>query len=281
LQEDLTEWDILVLEVDIPSREFGKFLELIWPARVKRRKIPSSLGKGVSYGCLHKKKDIREGIKNILDWETDKVLTVYGSGRFHHYTYGLCREIADKRSEAYDYIHFDYHSDNGHFRYNNEEIYAGSFVKSILKDSKAKNLRFIGGSEGLTKDDLIENEFEKTLLEYVRGAQEDAYLSIDLDVMDEGEVKTDFWQGKLKIEELLDSISVIQKEKNLISADILGYSSTDILGYPRKIDAKSLLLYAAAAAQIIGVNPTRFVRLHKEAKNGLGYEDVLDIIKTE
>ena len=102
--EESLDWKIFCLEVDEPSKEIGEFMKRIWPDKVSTIKLPGQ------WNVVEKEhlKDLLWQFRNI----DGKVLTVYGSGLFHHFTYGLLRNVADIRSDNYTYIHIDQHTDD-------------------------------------------------------------------------------------------------------------------------------------------------------------------------
>lgn len=290
-------WNILVLEVDKPSEEVGDMLELLYPGTVRRAKV--------EFVCKSSKQmlksDIRSAVKIASNGLDGPVLTAFGSGKYHHYDYGLCTEIADriakKRNGEYAYILFDCHDDavDAHSywfdeEYGRDRLDCASFVFSTARDSDIRSERNVIGVGGASMGEIFggmtENDIRDWRQEYglkatienllARIKVDDVYVSIDLDVMSSAEVRTDFDQGNLYLEELLDLVRAIQDEKNIISASVLGYSATK--------DAKSLITYAAAADVITESNRLdirEWACLHGYAKRGIiGYDDVLSMAES-
>jgi hypothetical protein len=85
--------------------------------------------------------------RNVYDsglWD-GQLLTVYGDGCFHHYTYALSRLAAEQRGlegpeQNWTYFHFDQHRDDwGDRQYNGTtpEMNCGNFVDSLCHDHGA------------------------------------------------------------------------------------------------------------------------------------------------
>jgi len=189
----------------------------------------------------------REGIIKAVDslgsdkeLRDKKILTIYGDGEFHQYTYGLCKKIADKRSKKYTYVHIDAHDDYG------SSMCCGAFVKAIEDETNCKNVRMIGPEysypskkvKSLFGGILNDSEFYRRAIndperikphleKLIKETEKEIYVSIDLDVLKEG--ITTSWEsscGDLSLYGLLETISLLKKEKNIIGADILGYSNS-------------------------------------------------------
>jgi hypothetical protein len=85
--------------------------------------------------------------RNVYDpglWD-GRLLTIYGDGNFHHYTYALTRMAAEQRGlegpdQNWTYFHFDQHRDDWGDRLPNgtsEGLDCGNFVDSICHDHGA------------------------------------------------------------------------------------------------------------------------------------------------
>jgi arginase family enzyme len=166
-----------------------------------------------------------------------------------------------------------------------------SFVFSTARDSGIKSERNVIGVGGASMGEIFggmsENDIRDWRREYgleatienllSRIKMDDVYVSIDLDVMSSAEVVTNFDQGDLCLEELLELLHEIMAEKNIISASVLGYSGTR--------DAKSLITYAAVVDVITEsdrLDIREWASLHGRAKRGIiGYDDVVDMVKSK
>src|SRR3989339_177768 len=93
---------IISLETDQPGKMIGDHFEKKSDLNIVRVNTPDKV--------LHDKKEINQLIEEKIGYIGEEKLVVYGSGRYHHYTYGLCK-LADRISNDYGYIHFDHHND--------------------------------------------------------------------------------------------------------------------------------------------------------------------------
>jgi len=235
-----SDWTILVLAIDRSSEMVGQYLQ-------KRYR-------GIIFADgLYSTNSFKEGmVKALSDIEIPnrhRVLGVWGSGMYHHFTYGLCRAMADRRSKSYAYMHFDHHGDCGN--YGSSWLFGcAAFVSSIIRGSNAQTARFVG-NKGFFEEKGVEGKFsearyvlEKDLrtmdienrVEYLlEGTPRDVYLSVDLDVMNRKEINTHYRghgenDGNLTSKELLTMLSLIGERKNVIGADVLGFNGDGDLG---------------------------------------------------
>lgn len=224
-------WKVVSLEIDYPAIAIGDYFEKYFDVPLLR-----TCRNTRTEWIRHSKKSIINLTKKSLQEITTRKLVVYGSGNFHHYTYGLCMH-ASRMCQDFGYIHFDHHND-----YNIEpereirgEIACGTFVKTILEDTNASAALFVGSRppkealiNGIPHPYIYEehlrthSRFNK-LERLLKQLPDDVYLSFDLDVMCKSAIITAWDQGNLKIHELMKAISIIKKNKNIIGADILGY----------------------------------------------------------
>lgn len=250
---DKEPWKIVILEHDAASRQIGKFFDKIWSDEITR--------KGIKEKRMYYKKKIVKRIEEVVGCLEGKVLTLYGYGGYHHYTYGLCNAIAHKRSKNYTYFHIDNHSD-ANLKFDNDTLGCDSFVTNILEEPGAKDILFLGneGYENYTsikQKVLISGNVKKILQRVLKEKpQQDVYLSFDLDILNKKDIMTPFPQGILELKHLLNILDIIQEEKNIISADILGHGGYTN-GYP-----KSLLVYAALAAKLTGKDTKNLEEAH-------------------
>ncbi len=270
----MSEWKLLVLEVDEPSKDLGDFFKRVWEKETVVKRIR---------GDLWNRDQIQKEVEAVVsDVRADRVLTVYGHGRYHHYTYGLCRAVADPRSRAYTYLHIDHHPDDHDFQ-GNIDLACGGFVNTILKKSNATQARCIGADincgksfkeadaiynlqytgpimterKGNRKEIDVRQNINASITRLLFDTPQDIYVSMDFDVMANEELKTDYSRGDLRLPELLECLDVLMKQRNLISADMLGYSSDELHG-------KSLAFYAIVAGRIIGKDTKRFQEQHNK-----------------
>ncbi len=217
----MTLWELVSLELDYPAREIGKYFEK--ELKIKRVKCRKEK-------IYDEKTTICRIVNRALGKSSKRKLVMYGSGFYHHFTYGLCRH-ADRVSEDYAYIHFDHHDDSRKLRHN--RIDCGAFVKDILEDTNASAVLYIGTNA--PKNLPVPNKLSIAEYHLRRGKRfqklewklknlpEEVYLSFDLDVMDKSIIGTVYDQGSLKTRELMKCISLIKRSKHIIGADVLGY----------------------------------------------------------
>jgi arginase family enzyme len=247
------DWRILILNHDKSSEELGNYIKSLWPDITDAVKIKNDLST---------REEIRKAIKGCINNHNGKLLTLYGTGKLHHYTYGLCTEVADKRSNEYSYFHFDAHNDSEDIPsevLNPRTLNYGNFVPRIMKDSKAKSVRYVGSvichilpfiSQTTKNVRCISNvENVDALKKILENLPNDLYMSTDLDVLaGHYAVDSDFQgAGRISVDTLIDCYEVLKKYKNIISADILGYSRSG----QNWRDSMTLEAYAKIAKVII------------------------------
>ena len=214
-------WELISLELDRPAEEIGKYFEKELGKKIRRYKKEER---------DNSKATICNIINEALGESLKRKLVVYGSGYYHHFTYGLCKHV-DKISKDYAYIHFDHHTDIGCS--NLATVSCGSFVQSILGDANASAALFIGNDApnerkdlrllGIREEQLRKKKGFRKLRKKLLKLPGEAYLSFDLDVMLKSLIATNFGQGTTTTEELMKCVSLIKETKHIIGADILGY----------------------------------------------------------
>lgn len=248
-------WKLVVLEHDKASERIREFFEQIWTDGIIPIKIATNTEetKENLMDKMHRSIGALELVG--VDISKEKILTLYGDGDSHHYTYGLCYFIAPKKSKNYMYVHTDRHTDAAAPLCG--LLDCGAFVENILQEPKAKDIMLLGTEKGtndwnrklLNQETLMSWNAKKELKKALREKrQKDVYTSFDLDVLKTIEILTSFDQGKLELEHVLNIIKTIKEEKNIISADILGYHK----GMLKSLEPVSLLTYATIAAEITG-----------------------------
>ena len=245
------DWRIVVLEHDEGSKELGGYVHRLWPDITEVCKIRADLST---------KEDIRQAIRSCIGDKKGRILTLYGSGKSHQLTYGLCTEVADKRSDEYGYVHFDAHNDFADSP--SKTIDYGNFVREIMKDSNATALRHIGCvtchispliSESVKNFRSVSrledpNDFKSLL----KNLPDDVYATTDIDVL-KGHLaiaESAWGEGPLSLNMYLECLDILKTYKNLISADVLGYSKGDCTWK----DSNTLDTYAKIARKIISYN---------------------------
>jgi hypothetical protein len=260
-----SDWKIYTLEWGDPGEtkstgeEIGDFLKKLWPDDVTRVWVPRH---------IKTKRDVIL-YTGAIDQGDKKMLAVYPEGGNHHYTYGLCKTIADKRCKKYHYIHFDYHTDDAgpnESRRNVEkkgldyELRDFLFVPHIVRDTHASSVEFVGNTW------IPYVKYKKT-----SKPEKKAYLSLELDFMHQDEFDSRYPMGTWRRTELLEKLDEILTDHTLISADCSGYFGHE--------DPKSLALITCACAKIVGKDTEIFESLHALAVRGkLSYSGLYEAL---
>ena len=241
-------WEIISLETDYSGEAIGSYFEEELGMKIRRVRFMKK------EEVVYTKTGIIDLASFALRDKLERKLVLYGSGAYHHYTYGLCNH-ADKISSNYAYIHFDHHHD--HYDKHGREsglLSCGAFVAELLEDTNASAAMLIGSMLGNQEPvnnkiylDMTEKHlrrrggfrrFERELSEI----PENVYLSFDLDVMDKKYLQSAYDQGTLKPKELFKLIDMIKKNKRIIGADVLGFAGMDDPYAPGKLLYKDIVL---------------------------------------
>ena len=214
------------------------------------------------------KRKIRRSIRQAFEAQDLRKtpLVVYGSGDYHHYTYGLCREVADKRSAGYSYIHIDQHTDFGsprEFRPKKSDLCCGDFVAQIVEDTNAKSSTHIGqdftwnlGSvaRGTKFTDymfsmhLKDNQmWFRKIRDMLSWTKPEVYVTIDLDVLTPPFIRTDYENGDLTLPQLLQTIRKIKQRRKIVGLDICGLTDEN------EIDERSIQTHVEIINCVRGV----------------------------
>ena len=262
------DWKILCLDFDEASHDIKDFLQTLWPDKITTYSFEP---------CAHNTRPeyAREIAKNAaakLADTTGKILTVYGSGSYHQFTYGLLTAIADERSKSYTYIHIDQHSDNGAI-YDPNIITCGNFVSFIPDSTHATAIKYIGCKSIFnpvpSQDRLhlasLEQNSQESLTKLFDETPDAAYITTDLDVLWEEQMATGYPGGMMNLSTLIETLLHIKKTKNIISADACGFHiNHHIRENPKTTLRKaSILVYAAIAGIFLGEDITEFTKEHK------------------
>lgn len=157
-------------------------------------------------------------------------ISFLGTGDFHH----LCLHFLNKLHAEPLLVLFDHHSDM--MEPLPGTISCGSWVRAALNNGRVKKCIVVGQS---AKDEAFSGSIadgkaiffpeniphEKKVLGVVKELMkhvEPVYISIDKDVLAPGEAYTNWDQGSLKLEELIDFLKVIKKAKSIVGVDICG-----------------------------------------------------------
>jgi arginase family enzyme len=163
------------------------------------------------------------------------------SGNYHH----MSRVFTEDIDEPYELVFFDNHTDMKPAMF--DMLSCGSWAKEVLeKDDKLVRMVMIGPPQKSVDelDEEIRNnskllifsgealaEVGKTLnlaaLDYnaatkVNGEKLPVYISVDKDVLSTHEVMTNWDQGEMSLETLLNMIREICTDRKVLGADICG-----------------------------------------------------------
>ncbi len=227
----------------------------------------------------------------------NRVLTVYGDGEFHHWTYALTRLALDRRGVGeWTYFHFDQHRDDwgtSDARGLKPDINCAGFVDQIAHDYSGTP--FMVGPTVCPKQDaagyticgknipIYHNYFTKKLqrskawsnnvqpasqtgleLPSARDLQTtptESYLSFDLDLLAHSEIVTNFDQNDdMTLRRVCQILDKVRPYKRVFSADILGFPDWN------KTHALSALTMVILARKIMGLGVGRLLKYHTYAK---------------
>jgi arginase family enzyme len=218
--------DVLTLRLDAPSR-------------VIQRSFFAQGSKGITPFAHHNINKVElvdlleEAIPERYKESKEPTIVLYGNGAYHHYTYGLCSVLADRRSDAYAYIHLDQHHDM--WNDTKEDLNCGRFTRSLLQDTHAQMVILCGirkvDDDCKGKDILYvphNINYPENFKSILRNVPDDVYVSIDLDVLTSKEMQTGWPDGLMPFETLEENIMQILGSKRVIGADILGWNKTKL-----------------------------------------------------
>lgn len=90
----------------------------------------------------------------IIETYDDLIITLNGSGDYHHHTYGFCRGIIDQKGIDYTVINFDQHADAARLK---KDVKCGAHLPPLLRDSEyAKKAIIIGALDMLTSSKRLD-----------------------------------------------------------------------------------------------------------------------------
>lgn len=239
MKKGLPAWKLYSLEMDEAGKKIGEHFKSQGYDLI--RVNPGKVIHDIEYfiPIVKKHVDARLTAKAISDCiNTDsRVLALYGHGGYHFFTYGLLKHAGGLVDDM-GYIHIDHHHDSWFIDY--KTLSCGAFVKQIyydthVCDSKGR-LLYLGNDGGASKDIWLQNALfggeltEGSNLEKRLESMKvhDVYVTIDLDVMRKGEVRTAFERGNLRLNELKSILKKIKQQKRIISADICGFTETNL-----------------------------------------------------
>lgn len=229
-------------------------------------------------------------------WKS-RVLTVFGNGDFHHWTYALTRLALDRRNMGeWTYFHFDQHRDDWgqpDSQGLKSELNCASFVDQIAHDYSGTPFmvgpivyprRDAGGYLICGKHiPLYHNWFTQELqrsrrwrtntrpssqtgLELpsakdLRTTPIQSYLSFDLDLLAHSEMVTNYDQNDdMTLRRVCQILDKVRPYKRVFSADIMGFPDWN------QTHALSALTVIILARKIMGLGTKRLLKYHTYAK---------------
>jgi hypothetical protein len=294
----MNDWRIVLLHTR-RSTLLRRAFEAAFPGRVVSLYVPA-LRNGGSKLYVEKEDLLDYFYRNVYDpgiWR-GRVLTIYGDGEFHHYTYALTRFALERRGIAdWTYFHFDNHRDDWGNRGGDgwtSELDCASFVDQIAHDYNATP--FMVGPDVYAKKDaagyhirkkhipIYSNFFTKewqrsrrwrnntelqgmqTGMELpatadLRATPAESYLSFDLDLLSPAEIVTNYDQNEgATVRRVCQILDKIRPHKRVFSADILGFPDWN------NHHALSCLTMIILARKIMGLGVERLLKYHTYAK---------------
>lgn len=229
----------------------------------------------------------------------DRVLTIYGTGWYHHFTYALTKLALERRGLDgfnWTYFHWDNHRDDWNWRNSNgillDWLNCANFVDSIVYDHQG--IPFFVGPDSYPRKDaegyriggteipIYHNFFTKDLQESqswpslrpnplqtglelpsVRDLREtpvETYLTFDLDLLARSEIVTHFPQNdSMTLRRVCQMLDHVRPFKRVFGADILGYA--DEFHHPL-----SALTVVILARKVMGLGIQQLLEYHTNVK---------------
>ncbi len=289
-------WQIVLLHTH-QTTLLQRTFEAAFPGRVVSMYLPE-LGRERKH-YVSKRTLVNYFRKHVFDsgiWR-NRVLTVYGDGNFHHWTYALTRLALDRRRMGeWTYFHFDQHRDDWG-SYDSQGLKplldCANFLDQIAHDYSGTP--FMVGPETNPRRDslgyticgknipLYHNYFTQKLqhsrtwtsnavpdaqtgLELpsaadLRATPTESYLSFDLDLLSHSEIVTNYDQNDdMTLRRVCQILDKVRPYKRIFSADILGFPDWNTH------HALSCLTMVILARKIMDLGVERLLKYHSWAK---------------
>lgn len=178
-------------------------------------------------------------LKGLMEPYSANGLHYIDGGNYHY----LSKLWVEKIDKAFDLVVFDHHPDMQPPLFG-PILSCGSWIKDTIESNhNLKNVYIIGVNDELiteemrqphfedmgnakvhfiTKQMLAKNMVEKNCIGGGDGRKNHIYISIDKDVLCENEYKTNWDQGNMSVEELLEMLELICNRRNVIGIDVCG-----------------------------------------------------------
>lgn len=272
-----TDWQVFAIEVDGGVEQIARSIEKFYGLKINRIKVDNADElKEIDKDELLKKLKGAGVPQNYS--ERRKCLFILGDGDYHHLTHALTRLSGKKNYALFDW---DSHTDD----YRDVKWSCGLGTKQVLacdqftdlltEDCGAASVTYLGFANGrfrefggvdepafkqsrwASQSDLKKRDVKDITKELAVAAEgEDAYITIDLDVLDPSEhvsVYFDYAVGSMKIDELVDSVRTVGGQKDYFACDVVGYHA----GATRLVRKKSVLAATVLAGEVMGLDSSR------------------------
>lgn len=281
--------------------QIADIIESSYGLKVKRIKVELSWPFDFDKDTFINKLE-RVGIpKNYSD--SGKTLFILPDGMFHHVTHPLTRLSGKK---GFGVAYWDAHTDDYNYEEREkdggwglkQEMNAGRFADLLTEDCGASSLAYVGvchepyskkSRSWATQNAIGKKGVKDATKELMANMREDkVYATVDLDVLtckkENVRVCRD-WEtdGSMKLNELVDSIRTVRREKEIFAADIVGYYASEYLDNGKRDEreilrtTKSCLTAAVVAGEIMGLDTSKPMELlqktDSEIKKYNSYEE--------
>ena len=193
--------------------------------------------------------DAQEEIRKRMQDYDYRGIHFLDSGNYHY----LSKFWLEKIEKPYSLIVFDHHTDMQESAFFGM-LSCGSWIKEVLEEHPyIKEVCVVGPPKAaieqckpnlafrvvfLTQEELEAGILEKWQ-EFLENEKEiPAYLSIDKDVLCPEDARTNWDQGKMKLEEMGEMIKQMFQKRNVLGIDVCGENPQDTAKMPSKEDLR-------------------------------------------
>lgn len=193
--------------------------------------------------------DAQEEIRKRMQDYDYRGIHFLDSGNYHY----LSKFWLKKIEKPYSLIVFDHHTDMQESAFFGM-LSCGSWIKEVLEEHPyIKEVCVVGPPKAaieqcepnlasrvvfLTQEELEAGILEKWQ-EFLENEKElPVYLSIDKDVLCPEDARTNWDQGKMKLEEMGEMIKLVFQKRNVLGIDVCGENPQDTAKMPSKEDLR-------------------------------------------
>ena len=193
--------------------------------------------------------DAQEEIRKRMQDYDYRGIHFLDSGNYHY----LSKFWLEKIEEPYSLVVFDHHTDMQESAFFGM-LSCGSWIKEVLEEHPyIKEVCVVGPPKAATEQSepnlasrvvfLTQEELEAGILEkwqeFLENEKElPVYLSIDKDVLCPEDARTNWDQGKMKLEEMGEMIKLVFQKRNVLGIDVCGENPQDTAKMPSKEDLR-------------------------------------------